>query len=169
LKPIADAVASKKDELKKKFDEFVRGIKEWIDDKVGTFTEWGKQIASAIADGIRSIKIPLPSVSVGVKWVDPDQSGPIPAIPVPTFDVKWMQSGGIVRRPTLLGAGEAGPEAILPLDSRGVGILADALAKALLAVNARAGTATPTYQVRIYLGERELRDVVKQTIVEALR
>jgi tape measure domain-containing protein len=166
---IADAVASKKDDLKKKFDEFVHGIKEWIDDKVGTFTEWGKQIASAIADGIRSIKLPLPSVSVGVKWVDPDQSGPIPSIPVPTFDVKWMQSGGIVRRPTLLGAGEAGPEAILPLDSRGVSVLADALARALLAVNARAGTATPTYQVRIYLGERELRDVVKQTIVEALR
>ena len=166
---IADAVASKKDDLKKKFDEFIYGIKEWIDSKISTFTEWGKQIASAIADGIRSIKLPLPSVSVGVKWVDPDQSGPIPAIPVPTFDVKWMASGGIVRRPTLLGAGEAGPEAILPLDSRGVGILADALAQALLAVNARTGTATPTYQVRIYLGERELRDVVKQTIVEALR
>lgn len=44
---------------------------------------------------------------------------------VPSFDIKWYKSGGVMTRPTLFGAaggswlggGEAGPEGIIPLDT----------------------------------------------------
>ena len=35
---------------------------------------------------------------------------------MPSFDVWWGAKGGLMDRPTLFGAGEAGPEAIMPLD-----------------------------------------------------
>lgn len=35
---------------------------------------------------------------------------------VPHFSIDWYKEGGIMSRPTLFGGGEAGPEAILPLD-----------------------------------------------------
>lgn len=35
---------------------------------------------------------------------------------IPKLSVKWMAQGGILDAPTLIGAGEAGPEAVLPLD-----------------------------------------------------
>lgn len=35
---------------------------------------------------------------------------------MPSFDVWWGANGGLMDRPTLFGAGEAGPEAIMPLD-----------------------------------------------------
>lgn len=35
---------------------------------------------------------------------------------IPKLSIKWAAQGGIMRRPTLVGAGEAGQEALLPLD-----------------------------------------------------
>lgn len=35
---------------------------------------------------------------------------------IPKLSIKWAAQGGIMRRPTLVGAGEAGSEALLPLD-----------------------------------------------------
>lgn len=35
---------------------------------------------------------------------------------IPKLSIKWAAEGGIMRRPTLVGAGEAGSEALLPLD-----------------------------------------------------
>jgi hypothetical protein len=34
----------------------------------------------------------------------------------PIIDVTWLAKGGILTAPTLIGAGEAGREAVLPLD-----------------------------------------------------
>ena len=36
---------------------------------------------------------------------------------IPHFSVSWYKEGGIMTQPTLFGGGEAGPEAILPLDT----------------------------------------------------
>lgn len=54
--------------------------------------------------------IPLPhfSVSGSVNPLDWLESGP------PSFNVEWYASGGIINGATLIGAGEAGPEMILP-------------------------------------------------------
>lgn len=54
----------------------------------------------------------LPHINVGSKTVkvgDQDVS-------VPTFDIDWYAKGGIFNSPSLIGVGEAGPEAVVPLD-----------------------------------------------------
>jgi gas vesicle protein len=50
----------------------------------------------------------MPSVSVSMK-----KKG---KIPYPDFDIKWNKAGGVYTKATLFGAGEAGAEAIVPLD-----------------------------------------------------
>ena len=39
----------------------------------------------------------------------------------PSINVKWYQEGGIFNKPSVIGVGESGPEAVVPLKSGGVG------------------------------------------------
>lgn len=75
-------------------------------------------------------KLPNISVSMGSKKV-----GGI-SIPYPKFSVAWHAKGGIFDRPTLFntpgglhGVGEAGPEAILPLNKSTLGGIGDGIAR----------------------------------------
>jgi predicted PurR-regulated permease PerM len=77
----------------------IRSIPERI---VGFFSGLGSRITSAIG----SIHFPQPSVSFENVEIGPT-SFPIPHI-------SWYAQGGIVDGATLIGAGEAGPEMILP-------------------------------------------------------
>ena len=49
---------------------------------------------------------------------------------MPDFDVEWYANGGIINRPSLIGAGEAGPEAVVPLSENRLRPLTDAIAEA---------------------------------------
>ena len=49
---------------------------------------------------------------------------------MPSFDVEWYANGGIINRPSLIGAGEAGPEAVVPLSENRLKPLTDAIAEA---------------------------------------
>ena len=49
---------------------------------------------------------------------------------MPSFDVEWYANGGIINRPSLIGAGEAGPEAVVPLSGNRLQPLTDAIAEA---------------------------------------
>lgn len=49
---------------------------------------------------------------------------------MPSFDVEWYASGGIVNRASLIGVGEAGPEAVIPLSENRLKPLTDAIAEA---------------------------------------
>ena len=40
---------------------------------------------------------------------------------MPKFDVDWYQRGGIFKKPSIIGVGEAGPEAVVPLNKAGIG------------------------------------------------
>ena len=82
---------------------------------------WGviKSIPGKIASAfkIKLPKIKLPHFSVGSKQVGP--------VKVPTLSVKWNAEGGVFKKPTIFntpnagmqGVGEAGPEAIMPLNT----------------------------------------------------
>lgn len=61
------------------------------------------------------IKIPAPELPhVEVKW---DKVGVGKAkIDVPDFSVEWYGSGGVFTSPAIIGVGESGPEAVVPLD-----------------------------------------------------
>lgn len=85
---------------------------------------------------ILSLKLPRISVKGGKAPFGIGGKGSLPS-----FSVKWFAKGGIVDGPTLFGAGEAGPEAIMPLDKiqdyTGIDYdrLASAMVRALSAVN----------------------------------
>lgn len=54
----------------------------------------------------------LPHIDIGSKSVTVGDK----TVTVPTFSVSWYARGGIFDQPTLAGIGEAGPEAVVPLD-----------------------------------------------------
>lgn len=54
----------------------------------------------------------LPHIEIGSKSVTVGDK----TVTVPTFSVSWYARGGIFDQPTLAGIGEAGPEAVVPLD-----------------------------------------------------
>lgn len=80
--------------------DFISGIPDRI---VGFFTGLGDRITSAIG----SIHFPTPHISF-----EPLDIGGVKTISLP--HVEWYARGGIVDGATLIGAGEAGPEMILP-------------------------------------------------------
>ena len=49
---------------------------------------------------------------------------------MPSFDVEWYANGGIINQPSLIGAGESGPEAVVPLSANRLKPLTDAIAEA---------------------------------------
>lgn len=70
----------------------------------------------------------LPHIIVG-EYIDVPVLGRIPN-PM-TLHVEWYAQGGIVNSPTLFGAGEAGPEAIVPLTAPNLAPFANAVANAM--------------------------------------
>lgn len=80
-------------------------IKGIIDQIIGFFSGLGSRITSAIG----SIHFPQPHIS----FTSVDIAG-VTSISLPS--VSWYANGGIVDGATLIGAGEAGPEMILPKD-----------------------------------------------------
>lgn len=73
----------------------------------------GASLIKGFIDGILSIHIPTPHVDVGFK----DTEGPFGIkVPLPYFNVYWTALGGIFDAASIIGVGEAGPEAVIPLD-----------------------------------------------------
>ena len=88
--------------------DFVRGIPETI---LGFFQGIGQSIGDFFGD----IHIPLPYFAINPPgW----QFGDLLKGSIPSLSVEWHASGGIVDGATLIGAGEAGREAIVPLENR---------------------------------------------------
>ena len=102
---IKDAIGDKLDEAKKKVEDIIEKIKGFFPFKIGKLFD--------------NIKIPKISVSGGKAPYGIAGKGKLPS-----FDVKWNAEGGILTKPTifgmagntLLGGGEAGDEAIAPID-----------------------------------------------------
>lgn len=101
----------------------------------------GKKIVNSLIDGIKSIHLPKLSITWGSS--SKEEGGAKISIPVP--HISWNAVGGIMKNPTIFGmyggklqgGGEAGDEAILPLDifyKRTEGYIDDAIARAIAAV-----------------------------------
>ncbi|SHH05841.1 phage tail tape measure protein [Tepidibacter thalassicus] len=81
-----------------------------------------RDIARAIVRPFKNIHIPTPHFDFSVSHRE--IAGV--SIPVPKVHVNWYAKGGIFNRPSVIGVGEAGTEAVLPIDR-----LDDILARAL--------------------------------------
>jgi TP901 family phage tail tape measure protein len=70
------------------------------------------KIKEAILAPFRNLHIPLPHVSVSWRSI-----GVRPlSISIPDFNVRWYKTGGIFNSPAIIGVGEAGPEAVIPIE-----------------------------------------------------
>jgi len=89
---------------------------------------WGRDIIDRLIDGIKSLRIPTPHFSFSIS----SKSIAGISLPVPDIDVRWYGEGGIFTRPAVIGVGERGPEALLPLsDTSWMDKLAERIAAAL--------------------------------------
>ncbi|TMU85486.1 hypothetical protein FGG79_09690 [Bacillus sp. BHET2] len=97
---------------------FFKGIDLWA---------IGKDIIGGFVRGFTSIDIPTPHFDFDISWKD--LPGPAPSVPYPTVSVDWRAKGAIFTQPTIFGqyggklqgAGDAGPEAALPLNEQTLG------------------------------------------------
>ena len=128
LDGIKSTVSSAWDNIKNKASSAFEGIKStassvWngIKSAITHPIESAKNTVLGIVDKIKSafkgmhISIPkpkLPHINVGSKSVFGGK------VSIPTFSIDWYAKGSFLDKATLIGAGEAGKEAILPLENK---------------------------------------------------
>lgn len=113
----------------------VQGAFDAIKNAIDNPMETAKNLVKAAIEAIKGFfqfkiqwpHIPLPhfSISGSANPLDWLKGG------LPRISIDWYARGGIVDGPTLIGAGEAGPEAIVPLTAPNIMPFADAVAKAM--------------------------------------
>lgn len=105
--------------LKSSASTIFNSIKTAITSPIETAKKTVLKIIDTIEDAFSKMKITIPkpklprvSVSMGSRNFMGAE------IPVPDFDISWFATGGIATGPSIVGIGEAGDEAILPLSNK---------------------------------------------------
>lgn len=113
-----ESVKTKIDALKTAVKEKFDAIKEKIVGPIETAKEKVKDVVDKIKSIIGGVKLQLPkfklphlSVSAGEAPFGIGGKGKLPS-----FSVEWYAKGGVFDSPSLIGVGEKGPEAVVPLD-----------------------------------------------------
>lgn len=107
---IVEKVQAAKDKALEIFDNIKNGIRDKI--------QWAKDQVSHIIDGIKNLfnfswSLPAPKLP-HIDWHWEDIGG---ILSVPSFDgISWYAKGGVFDQATLIGIGEKGREAALPLN-----------------------------------------------------
>lgn len=105
---ISSAMTKAKDAIYKPIEAARDKIKAAID-KIKSFFNITLQF--------KSIKLPHISISWDKKGVLAEAAKLLGIPGVPKFNVKWYKTGGIFDDPSIIGVGEAGTEAVVPLDA----------------------------------------------------
>ncbi len=108
---IKSGATSKVGELKSAVVSGLESIWSYIQSIPSKAVGWGASIIKAIVRGVKSIHIPLPHFSVSYS------AGPM-GMKLPGLGVNWYGEGGIFDGPSIIGVGERGPEAVVPLNGR---------------------------------------------------
>ena len=103
------------------FDNIKNGIKEKV--------QWAYDQISSIVERIKGLfnfswSLPKPSLP-HITWSWQDVGG---IVSIPSFGVDWYAKGGVFDAATLIGVGEKGREAVLPLNDRSYGEIAGGIA-----------------------------------------
>lgn len=110
---ISNAVG-KFNELKTNVTTIWNNIKTAIVTPIQNALDKVKEIVGKIKDAINNAKLKFPHIDLPHLKVSGKLSINPPS--VPKFSISWYKEGGIFNRATIAGIGEAGPEAVVPLD-----------------------------------------------------
>src|SRR5690606_11662702 len=107
-------------------------------------------IVNTIKNAFNNMKITipkpkLPHITVTTKT---KKIGDI-SIPIPDFDINWYAQGGIFDTPSVIGVGEAGAEAVLPLE-RNAGWMDTLAAKIAASIGGAGGG-----DIYVYVGNEQ--------------
>jgi phage-related protein len=108
--------------------KIINSIKDGL--KKVNWRQVGVDIISAIASGLKSIvlTIPRPKIpKINISAASTSVAGI--SIPYPKFSVSWFAKGGLFDGPSVVGVGEAGKEAIIPLSGPNMRPFAQTIAK----------------------------------------
>lgn len=145
----------------------LKEIPNWFRNLFNDAMENAKSIVKNGIDRLKSFfnfdwslpKIKLPHFNI---------SGSFSLMPprIPSFSVDWYARGGVFNSPSIIGVGEAGQEAVMPLERNTgwISILAQKLAERMPANNAPTGYPLPSGDIVIQIGGHEFGRVAIQEI-----
>lgn len=97
-------------------EKWLGGIPGKISSAVGNLYNTGRTIMQSLADGMKSVHIPTPSMYIS-SW-DSQYAGDGGMISIPRFSVQWYASGGFPQSGEMFVARESGPEMVGRMGSR---------------------------------------------------
>ena len=149
------------------FIGFIKGINGKISNSLSTLFS---PLVSGFKSAINTVISGWNNLSFSIPSVDIPGLGTVGGGTINTPNIPYLARGGLVTGPTLAMVGEAGTEAVLPLeDSRVTDVLASALSRAGVTGQQTAGTEAGTVSAVgqsgdnyfiVRIGERELTDIV---------
>ena len=114
---IKDTISGAWEKVKSATTSIWAGIKKAIEDPIGTAKNTVKAAIDGIVGFFKNIKLPeikIPKIKLPHFEIEGKFSLTPPQ--VPKLAVNWYASGGIFNSPSVIGVGEAGSEAVLPID-----------------------------------------------------
>lgn len=135
------------------------GIKSVIDSTMNGAKNTVSGALSAISGFFAGLHLQFPHINLPHFSISGDFSIVPPS--VPSISVSWYRTGAIAMGASVVGIGEAGPEAVVPLSGREMDPYADAVARRLAARGADAGAGgTTVYNIGdVTLNMEQLRDL----------
>lgn len=135
------------------------GIKSVIDSTMNGAKSTVSGALSAISGFFAGLHLEFPHINLPHFSISGDFSLVPPS--VPSISVSWYRTGAIAMGASVVGIGEAGPEAVVPLSGREMDPYADAVARRLAAGGAGAGAGgTTVYNIGdVTLNMEQLRDL----------
>lgn len=143
------------------------GIKSVIDSTMNGAKNTVSGALSAISGFFAGLHLQFPHINLPHFSISGDFSLVPPS--VPSISVSWYRTGAIAMGASVVGLGEAGPEAIVPLSGREMDPFADAVARRMSATGRQAGAPDDMLErlLRELLRElpRIIRDNTPRTVV----
>lgn len=151
----------------KDMQDALKEIPNWFKNLFNDAMDNAKNIVKSGIDKLKSFfnfdwslpKIKLPHFNI---------SGSFSLMPprIPSFSVDWYARGGVFNSPSIIGVGEAGQEAVMPLERNTgwISILAQKLAERMPANNVHTGYSLPAGDIVIQIAGHEFGRVAIQEI-----
>lgn len=161
------------DNMKTSIGGTVSSIAKSIEDGIGEAVDyitglpskalgWGKDIVNSLAEGIRSIKLPKFDIDFTTKTTHILGK----EIEYPWIDISWYAQGGVFNTPSVIGVGENGAEAVMPLENNTewIDILAGKIAVSMAEMSA--SETEPQQNVNVVI-EGEMKNFIRAIVKES--